>query len=390
MAAAGEGAVPRETCAGALAALALLLATSPCAADLCLPPLAEQGRRLHEMPAPSVYWLELLLRQHEACWTADAPHERLRVFLYGNSAVMGHPELADDTAARHLNTLWESARLPAHAFNLGFLTAHAPKDMLIVHESLRYRPDVIVYGTMPGDFWRYIAARSVRGASRAFLDLVRFMRTSAPAVLEFAAEEPAGLEWPLARYRRALENARRRWWRPSTWPVRDVLAFAYTATATRLRLVGERWGLLAPPGEPTSGLPAGPYSCSATHRRNARDFNGWDKVNSLAYLAQVRDRTGIPVVVVDWPIAHEPWEDCYNSYFTNRAVRNYRTWLQEEARRLGLPLIDLSHTLLPRDFLDTLHPDSRGQRKIAGAMAPFLEPVLRRRMAEVLAPAAPH
>ena len=50
------------------------------AADLCLPSLAEEGRRLHEMPSPSVYWLDLLLRQHEACWTADEPRERLRVF----------------------------------------------------------------------------------------------------------------------------------------------------------------------------------------------------------------------------------------------------------------------------------------------------------------------
>jgi len=55
-------------------------------------------------------------------------------------------------------------------------------------------------------------------------------------------------------------------------------------------------------------------------------------------------------------------------------VENYRGWLRAETQRLGMPLIDLSHTLLPRDFLDTLHPNARGQRKIAGAMAPFLEP----------------
>ena len=374
----------------ALVALMLSLASAPRAAALCLPSLAEQGRRLHEMPAPSVFWLELLLRQHEACWTADAPHDRLRVFLYGNSAVLGHPEAAEDTVSEHLNALWESAHLPAHAFNFGFVTAHAVKDMLIVHESLRYRPDVIVYGAIPADFWRLVAARYIAGAGPAYNGLARMMRTNAGAVLAFAAEEPPGLARPLGLYRRAFERLPRRWWRGESWPGRDVLTFAYTATATRLRPLAERLGLVAPRGEPTSGNPAGPYDCRATHRHNARAFNGWSKVNALAYLAQVRDRTGIPIVVVDWPIAHEPAEDCYNSYFTNRIVKSYRGWLAEETQRLGMPLIDLSHTLLPRDFLDTLHPNARGQRKIAGAIAPFLDPVLRRRMAEVLPAAAPH
>jgi hypothetical protein len=386
MAVAGIGAVRT----GIWAAILALLAATPCAAALCLPSLAEGGRRLHEMPAPSVYWLELLLRQHEACWTADAPHEQLRVFLYGNSAVLGHPEAADDTAAEHLNGLWRSAGLPAHAFNFGFVTAHAVKDMLIVHETLRYRPDVIVYGVIPTDFSRFVATRYVAGGGAAYNGLVRLMRTSARAVLEFAAEEPPGLARPLGLYRRAFGNLPLHWWRGEGWPGRDVLTFAFTATRTRLHPLGERLGLVEPPGKPASGKAAGPYFCAATRSQNARIFNGWSKGNSFAYLARVRERTGIPIVVVDWPIAHEPRGNCYNSYVTNKIVASYRAWLAEETARLEMPLIDLSHTLLPRDFHDTLHPNARGQRKIAGAIAGFLEPILRRRMQEVLLVAAPH
>jgi len=121
--------------------------------------------------------------------------------------------------------------------------------------------------------------------------------------------------------------------------------FAYTATATRLRPLGERLGLLAPPGEPTSGQPAGPYDCRDTRHRDARIFNGFGKVDSLAYLAQIRERTGIAI---------SPTPCCPGTFST----RSTRT--------------------------------ARGQRKIAGAMAPFLEPVLRRRIAEVLAPSTPH
>jgi hypothetical protein len=99
--------------------LALALAVTPAAADVCLPSLAEEGRRLHEMPAPSVHWPELLLRQHEAC----------------------------------------------------------------------------------------------AGEGPAYNGLVSIMRTSAGAVLEFAASEPPGLGRPLALYRRAFEKLPRHWWR---------------------------------------------------------------------------------------------------------------------------------------------------------------------------------
>ena len=372
-------------------AVLLFARVAPAAAEICLPSLAEAGQRLHEMPAPSVLWLELLLRQHEACWTAGEPHDRLRVFFYGNSAILGHPEPVRDTAVDHLNRIWKATGMRARAFNFGFVTAHAMKDMLIVRESLRYGPDVIVYGAIPSDFTRYIASDYMEGMPGAFNAVARFMRNSAPALLDFAAERPAGLKRTLGRYRRAFGDVERRWWHPSTWRVREVLAFAYTATATRLRALALRLGLVDPPGEPRSGRTAGSYSCEETQLRNARDYyRRWGDTNPLAYLAQLRERTGIPVVIVNWPIAHEPFEICYNSYVTNQTVTGFGNWLRAEAKRLGLPLVDLSRNLIPRDFLDTLHPNARGQRKIAGGLAPFLDPVLRRRAGEVLTPAQPH
>ena len=368
---------------------AVLLVRRLTAPDACLPSLDEQGRRLHEMPAPGVLWLEPLLRQHEACWTAGGPHDELRVFVYGNSAVQGHPLRADDIATEFLNRYWKEMGVPARAFNFGFVSAHALKDMFIVHESLRYRPDVIVYGTYPVDFTRFILVRA-RDAPRGSLEpMIRFMRNSAGTLRAFAAEHPAGLERPLELYGRALAHVERRWSKPLTWPVGEITAFVRTAIATRVRPLGERLGLREPLGEPTSGAPIGPYDCRAVHKSNARSFRQWGDVNSLAYLAEVRDRLGVPVVVVMWPISHEPSADCFNAYVTKRIVDRYRMWMRAEAARLRLPLIDLTQTLLPRDFLDTLHPNARGQRKIAGTLSPQLVPILRARAAEVL-PAAPH
>jgi hypothetical protein len=141
-----------------LAAVGLLMALPQWArAETCLPSLAEEGRRLSEMPEPSTFWLELLLRQHEACRVAKGPHEDVRVFVYGSTPVMGYPGPAAESVTEQLNFFWRQQGLRAHAFNFAFGAGHATKDMLIVRESLRYRPDVIVYGMTPADLTRGLA-----------------------------------------------------------------------------------------------------------------------------------------------------------------------------------------------------------------------------------------
>jgi hypothetical protein len=380
---------PRAPRWGVLALIALSWARPPfAAAELCLPALAEQGRRLHEMPDPSSFWLELLLRQHEACWTADRTSDELRVFVYGSTAVMGYPGTAADSVTEQLNTLWKEQSLPARAFNLAFGANHACKDMLILWESLRYRPGVIVYAMVPADLTRAIAARYRRDAPLAELQLARFMRNSAPRVLEMAAESSTGLELPLADYRDEFQGLERGWARPWTWPLREVAAYVYAVVATRLQMVAG-WLGIGESAEQITLPTASPSDCRRTRSQNRRDYAPWGRINPLLYLAKVRDRTGIPVVVVNWPIAHEPSGDCFDAYYTNDLVRGYRNWLAAETSRLGIPFVDVSQILLPRDFLDSRHPSTRGQRKIARALSPRLVPILRQRASELLT-APPH
>ena len=348
----------------------------PAAAQLCLPALAEEGRRLHELPWQSSFWLELLLRQHEACWTADDPSEDLRVFVYGSSAVMGYPAPAAESVTEQLNAMWKQQSLPARAFNLALGANHATKDMLVLRESLRYRPGAIVYAMMPADLTRRIAARYRRDAPLPRLQLVRLMRNSAPSILEMAAEEPTGLELPLGEYREEFAGLERGWMRPWTWPFRELAAYVYAAVAMRLRVVAE-WLGIAGAAEEIVLPTVSPYDCRLTRRRNSQDYADWGRIDPLVYLARVRDRTGIPVVVVSWPIAHEPSGDCFDAHYTSDLVAGFRQWLAADAARLGIPLVDLSQMLLPRDFLDSRHANTRGKRKIAGALSSRLLPILR-------------
>src|SRR2546426_105394 len=87
------------------AVLLALTAARPVAAApaLCLPPVFDGGRRLHQMPAPRVYWLQLLLRQHELCWRPPARPDELRVVLGGNSAMFGFPLPVEETFGYLLN-----------------------------------------------------------------------------------------------------------------------------------------------------------------------------------------------------------------------------------------------------------------------------------------------
>jgi len=110
----------------------LLGAATPALArpSFCLPPVFDRGLRLHPLPAPKVYWLELLFRQHEICWRKPASPDELRVALVGNSAMYGFPLAVEDSFAYRMNDDFVRRGVPAHVFNLGFVTTYQVKDAL--------------------------------------------------------------------------------------------------------------------------------------------------------------------------------------------------------------------------------------------------------------------
>jgi len=340
----------------------------------CAPPTFEAGRRLHPPGEMLALPVSLALRQHEVCWREPKHPGEQRIFLLGNSAVYGHPLPVDQTFEAELDRRLAQQRPSAHVYNLGHVYTYHLKDALILRESLDYAPDLVVYGLTLADLKHRVPV--------PLPPLRTFFETNAPAVARLAAERPRGLTEPFERYRQVLgppsPGAPLRAWRQ----MGRLARLAARAHARRLR---HRWFDPSPPPETTMPPEAleetkgeGRYRCPETRQTFRRLFPGrWWEWNVLAYLEQVRARTGADVVVVNLPVAHEPRGGCYNARMPRRAFSRYRGWLEEEARRRSLPLVDLHDLLAPEDFFDSVHPRPAAHRRIAEALLP----VTRERLA---------
>jgi lysophospholipase L1-like esterase len=82
------------------------------------------------------------------------------------------------------------------------------------------------------------------------------------------------------------------------------------------------------------------------------------------------------VVVINWPVAHEPVDGCYNVRYPAPALAAYNAWLREETAARGLRYVDLHDLLPPERFLDSVHVTAAGQAEIADRLVEAVEPVV--------------
>jgi lysophospholipase L1-like esterase len=340
----------------------LLLAAAARGESRCLPPLFDGGQRLHGLDPVKLLWIDPALRQHELCWR-DVPGEA-RIVVLGNSAIYGFPLAAEQSFSGRLNARFDAAGTAAHVFNLAWIYTYFLKDAVILDRALAYHPDVIVYALTLAD--------TSHMAPLPFEPVIEFLRANADTVDAMAADPPPGLEEPLESVRRYFEPQRL-----------EVLAARRVNLSTYLRLVLRQQArviataLGAPPAPPqpkTAGRR--PVDCAKVRRQDElffRDFQVW---NLLGDLAAIRARSGQRVLVVNWPVAHEPKDDCYNGRYTNARLAAFNAWLAAETTRLDLPYLDLSTMLPPGDFLDSLHVSAAGHEQIADRVAAALTPLL--------------
>jgi hypothetical protein len=351
-----------------VSALLLLLITAPAAygARLCLPPVFDGGQRLHGLDPVKVLWLDPLLRQHELCWR-DVPDE-VRIVVLGNSAIYGFPLPVEQSFAARANARFDAEGTPAHLFNTAWVFTYFLKDAVILDRVLAYRPDVIVYAVTLADM--------AHMAPPPFPPLVDFLRDNADAVEAMAAAQPPGLADPLDRVAQRLDPL------PSWQAVRDrqdnIANYLRSALRQQARALAATFG--APPALPQpKTLGHRGYDCAKVETQDAMLYPDWQTWNLLSELAAIRARSGQAVLVVNWPVAHEPKDDCYNPRYTAARLAEFNAWMAAETTRLDLPYLDLGDLLPPREFLDSLHVSPAGHQLIADRVAAALAPIIAAR-----------
>ncbi len=370
--------IPRPRRAAGLVLLLFTLACSQAEERTCVPPLFEEGLRLHDLDGASLFDLDLIFRQHEICRRPTLQPAERNVALIGNSAVFGLYVSAAESFAGLLNERWSSSSTPLHVYNLGFVTTYQFKDALIVRQALDYEPDLIVYGISLADF--------VHLAPIPWPEtLPRFFAANDAAIDRLSDEGAVGLEHLVATYRERAEYRGRlaqRWTR-----FRESGAYLRLGVRHNAPKLVNRW--LLSPGDGPVGAPAasgkirqmGPnYRChkvlDAFDKSYGEDWSSW---NVLAYLEQIEREHGVDVVVVDLPSLHDPKDECYNARQPTSADVAYRRWLHQQASSRDLELWDLHDLLSKSQFEDSVHPTQSGHRKIAEALAGRIEAQLRAR-----------
>jgi hypothetical protein len=361
--------LPCHGAAPVLLALTLICAARPAAARFCLPPLFEDGQRLHPLTDVRVMWLDPLLRQHEICWRERAGE--VRIALFGDSAVFGFPLPADQSFSAVINNRFAAAGVPAHVFNLAWVFTYQPRDALILHEALAYAPDVIVDALTLSNFL-HVAPLPWPPP------MVRFFELNTDALARLTTTPPPGLAEPFEDYRPVAERSV---WLVATDRLHQLGSLAHVAAHQHASSLARRLGT-EPRPEPSPRRPRiGPYDCQATLKDNATMYTEFERWNPLEDLANIRARTGKAVLVINWPTARDPNGDCYNRRYGAALLAEYNRWLSAETTRLGLPYLDLHDLLEPTEFFDTLHVTPAGHQRIAERVAQVLEPMLRARLA---------
>lgn len=336
--------------------------------EVCLPPLSGSRPRLQNVDKTGVLWLNLLFRQHEVCWREPRVPDEKRIFVIGNSSIFGFPWPYERSAVGFVNQKFESQRVPAHLFNLGFVFTYQTKEAMILSESLAYRPDFIVYGVTFDDFAHL--------APYPYPPLATFFDSNSRLVTQLAADPPPTFEEPFRLYRDAQAASVRPW---ASWiEFREVGTFVRLAVEQTAKLLRQKMFPEFEEKIPRTHRTGSRYSCRKTLRSFEGKYVNWKDWNMLRYLAQLRAETGVEVLVVNWPVVHEPRGDCYNVRYPTDDFLDYVDWLENEASELGLEYMDLHDHLTRRDFLDSVHPTLSGQRKTAAKLAPRIRSLLDR------------
>lgn len=312
--------------------------------------------------------LSLKLRMHQVS-QPKAPGE-LRIIMLGNSAVFGGNLPHQYTSSYHLQKFLEKSPLNGRArvFNLAANGAYAQDNFLILHEALRYQPDVVFWGLTLRDF--HIPNRITKGPVAGFN--VGYLMSLGPWYEQHGYQEL----FRLLQEKFKLKKHRDLYWDQSV----SRYWFLYRYREDLREIAIDRVLSLLPPK----------LSRDVTnfYIGEQRDFirvpqkRWYNKTDypfpnpTFAYFGAMRDLAkehGVTLILFNMPTIF------HDQAYPEGWMAKFYSYLNQEMPKLGTEYLDLSVLLSPgqEDFHDYLHLTSEGNRKVAE--------VLGRRLIEIYA-----
>lgn len=299
--------------------------------------------------------LEAMFASHAV--SAPKRADEFRLILIGDSSTWGIQLLPDDTVTAFINAAQiDAAGRTVRAYNLGYPTMSALKDLLILDMALAYQPDAIVWLVTLESLARTeqlaapILARNP-AAARALIDRYALDYDSA------SLPSPPIWERTLIGRRRALAD----WWRL------QACAFNWSATGIDHQ-VGE---YTARSNDLTADLTWKGYTAE-TLTADALAFD--------VLAAGIDAASAVPLLLVNEPIFIVDGSNSdirYNAWYPIWAYDAYRQWLQAESDRRGWRLLDVWDALDGARFTDSpVHRDPQGEREVAAWLAETLPQAL--------------
>lgn len=299
--------------------------------------------------------LDALFASHAV--SAPKRADEFRLILIGDSSTWGIQLLPDDTLTAFINAAQiDAAGRTVRAYNLGYPTMSAMKDLLILDRALAYQPDAVIW---------LITLES----------LARTEQLAAPIL----ARNPAAARSLIDRY--ALDYDTASLTSPPIWERTLIGQRRALADWWRLQACAFHWG--------ATGIDhqVGDYTPRSSDLPADLAWKGFTSetltVGALAFdvlAAGIDAASAVPLLLVNEPIFIADGSNSdirYNAWYPIWAYDAYRAWLQAESDRRGWRLLDIWDALDGARFTDSpVHRDPVGERIIAESLAAALAAAL--------------
>ncbi|HKJ26044.1 MAG TPA: hypothetical protein VJ965_00275 [Anaerolineales bacterium] len=304
--------------------------------------------------------LDALYAAHEVSAT-PIPEDEFRVFFLGDSSTWGFYLPKEKTVSAYVNAAEAETPdgRPIRAYNLGYPTISLTKDLLLLSESLKYEPDLIVWVTT-------LEAFPVE--KQIFTPLVEQNRTEVRALIETydISIETTAEEFPIETFLDRSIFGRRR----------------ALANLFRLQLYGVLWSATGidqdipdnyTPLQSDYEIDDSYYSFSPPQLDRSRLM-----IDVLQAGIEMAGET--PVLIVNEPIYISRGENSdirYNFFYPRWAYDDYRAWMKETANLEGWYYADFWNEIPSENFTNTaIHFNAEGSQNLANLILLEIQDIL--------------